>query len=150
MAKGKKKSNTGSHHYVAWGAGIGALAAGAAGAYFLYGTKEGKKQRKRLSSWVVRMKGDVMAKLENLKEVNEKAYHDVVDTVAARYKKLKTVDAKELSALVSDMKRHWKNIQKDVHGSAAKKTTRKRSSTQKKRSSSKKAASKKQSAAKKK
>lgn len=137
----KKKSNTKSR--AAWGIGLGALAAGAAGAYFLYGTKEGAKRRKQMKSWMVRMKGDVMKKLENLKEVNEEIYNKVIDEVGEQYKKVKSIDPQEVAGLVDSMKRYWKYVSKDLQTTVKKKSpsTKKRStgkSTTKKKATSKK------------
>ncbi len=52
----KQSNNTGK---VMAGVGIAALAAAAAGAVFLYGTDAGKKKRKEIKGWSLRMKADV-------------------------------------------------------------------------------------------
>ncbi len=83
-----------------------------AGAVFLYGTDAGKKKRKQIKGWTLKAKGEVMEKLENLKEVNEETYHKVVDTVTAKYKTLKTVAPEELEEVISDLKKSWKHIVK--------------------------------------
>jgi hypothetical protein len=90
--------------------GIGALAALSAGAYFLYGTKEGAKRRVKIKGWMLKAKGEVLEKMEALKEVNEEAYNNVVSTVMKKYAGLKNVDQSEVESLVSDLKKHWKNI----------------------------------------
>ncbi len=95
--------------------GIGALAALSAGAYFLYGTKEGAKKRVKVKGWMLKAKGEVMEKMESLKEMNEDAYNEVVNTVMKKYTGLKNVDPKEVDALFADIKKHWKNIQKHVN-----------------------------------
>ena len=96
------------------GAGVG-LAALAAGAHFLYG-KEGAQNRDKVRGWTLKARGEMLEKLEKLREVNEKKYHEVVDTVAARYKKLKQVDRKELNGLVKEAKGFWEKILKKVPG----------------------------------
>ncbi len=141
--KTSSKKETSTKKYVAWGAGIGALAAGAAGAYFLYGTKEGAKRRKKIKSWAVKMKADVMKKLENLKEVNEEVYNKVIDEVASQYKKVKSIDPEEVAVLVAEMKRYWKNVKKDIEPKVKKKTAKKKTSAKKK--TAKKASTKKKS-----
>lgn len=96
------------------GAGItAAIAAAAAGAYFLYGTKEGKKQRKKLESWGMKMKKETVAQMKKLKKVNEKEYHKVVDTVTKRFKNLKDVDPQELAQMARELKAYWKNIKRE-------------------------------------
>jgi hypothetical protein len=111
----KKESNVGML------VGLGALAALSAGAYFLYGTKEGAKRRVKIKGWMLKAKGEVLEKLELLKEVNEEAYNKVIDTVTKKYAGLKHVDQNEFDALVTDLKKHWKNIKKHLD-EATKKT----------------------------
>ncbi len=125
----KKKSN--SSNYFAWGAGLGALVAGVAGAYFLYGTKEGAKKRKKIKSWTLKMKGDVMKRLEDMKEVNEEVYNKVVDEVGSKYEKVKSIDPEEVAKLVVEMKRYWKHIQKDLKNSTQKKSPAKKKTVSK-------------------
>ena len=99
------------------------MVAAAAGAYFLYGTKEGKKQTKKIKGWALRAKGEVLEKLENIKEVNQEKYDQIVDAVSSRYQKLKNVDQSELAGMVKELKSHWKKIQNEL--SAGKKTIKK-------------------------
>lgn len=96
------------------GVGTGMAVALAAGAYYLYGTKSGAKTRKNVRGWAVKMKGDVMDKLEKMESVTESKYHGLVEATAKKYAKLSNVKEGELKALVSDMKRHWKNIKKEL------------------------------------
>ncbi len=93
---------------------IGAVAAATAGAYFLYGTKQGKHARKEIKGWTVRAKGEILEKIEGLKDVNEEAYHQVVDSVLKRYQSLKHIDSRELVQISREIKDHWKNIQKEI------------------------------------
>lgn len=120
----KDKSNSTS--CLTWGAGLGAIVAGVAGAYFLYGAKEGAKRRKKIKSWTLKMKGDVMKRLEDVKEVNEDVYNKVVDEVGAKYEKIKSIDPEEVANLVIEMKRYWKHIQKDIKTTVKKKTPAKK------------------------
>ena len=94
---------------------LGVIAALAAGAYFLYGTKEGAKKRKEVKSWALRMKADVMDKIEKVKDIDEEKYKKTIDVVAEKYKKkLKTVEKKEVERLRNDLKKHWRAIKKDL------------------------------------
>jgi hypothetical protein len=117
MAK-KTTQNDGmsTQNKVLMGAGIAALAAATAGAVFLYGTDAGKKKRKQIKSWTLKMQADVMDKMEKMKDVSEDAYHAVVDQVAKRYETAKNVDPIEVAAIVRDMKNHWKTIQRQLSG----------------------------------
>lgn len=109
---------------MAMGIGIAALAAAAAGAYFLYGTDAGKKKRKEVKGWMLKAKGEILEKMEGLKDVSQETYDQVVDTVAQRYEGVKNVDPIELAALVRDVKAHWNNIRKALEGGSKKKTSK--------------------------
>ena len=93
--------------------GLAAIAAGAAGAYFLYGTKEGAKMKKQIKGWTVKMKGEVIHKMESMKDVSEGNYHKLIDEVQKKYRGAKNIDPSELDKLIAELKSHWKNIKKE-------------------------------------
>jgi len=123
MAKAKKDDSS-TATKVAIGVGTGLAAALAAGAYYLYGTNDGKKKRAQLRGWMLKMKGDVMDQMEKVKEMNEDVYHKVIDTVADKYKKVKNIDNAEIESMVKDMKKHWKNIKAELSDKPAKKASK--------------------------
>ncbi|HEY9584112.1 MAG TPA: hypothetical protein VJI33_00825 [Candidatus Paceibacterota bacterium] len=85
------------------------LAAAAAGAYFFFGPK-GKKHRATTRAWAIKMKGDIVEKLERAKDVSEPIYNKIIDSVASEYKKGKKASQEEIVALAQDLKKHWKVI----------------------------------------
>ncbi|MFA5773531.1 MAG: hypothetical protein WC908_02560 [Candidatus Paceibacterota bacterium] len=91
------------------GAGVAVLSAAA---YVLFGP-QGKKNRKVIRGWAVKMKGEIIEEFENAKELTESVYYDIIDKVQARYSKFKNVDKEELALLIKDIKKHWKAIKKD-------------------------------------
>jgi uncharacterized protein (DUF2225 family) len=109
MAK-KKESNLGVKAALGIGAGVAAISAAA---YVLFGP-EGKKNRKIIRGWSVKMKGEIIEKFENAKELTEPVYHQILDTAEAKYAKLKNVDPEELKKLVAEIKKHWKSLKKDA------------------------------------
>jgi len=114
--KTTKKSPTSS------GLGIAAVAAAtAAGVYFLYGSKSATKNRKKVKGWMLKARGEVVEKMEKCKSVDKKDYEAIVDTVAKKYKKLKTVNTKEMSDLASELKGQWKDISKETKKKPVKK-----------------------------
>lgn len=96
------------------GLGIGMLAALSAGAYYLYGTKEGSKKRLKIRGWMLKAKGEIMEKMESMKEVNEETYNALVENVMKKYESVKSIDPAEVKDMVSDLKKHWKNIKKHL------------------------------------
>src|SRR3989338_6365228 len=108
----QKKNNLAKEVLV--GTGLVAVVAAAAGAYFLYGSKNAKQHRKQVKSWTLKAKGEVLEKLEKLKEVNEEIYHKVVNEVSKKYQAVKSIDKKDVEELVRELKSHWKSIAKEV------------------------------------
>lgn len=95
------------------GAGIAALAAGAAAAYFLYGPN-GAKNRKKVKTWMVQARADVLSRMEKLKEVNREAYDNIVETVARQYQAAKKLDTKDVAQFTKELKNYWRDIQRQM------------------------------------
>lgn len=108
MKKESQVKNVGKA--VAVGAGIAALSAAA---YVLFGP-EGKKNRKVIRGWAIKMKGEVIEKLENAKEISEPIYHDIVNKVSEKYAKVKNVNPEEFTKAVEDLRKQWKNMVRDA------------------------------------
>lgn len=113
--KANFKLDSGANHNVVKVLGIGAIAAAAAGAYFLYGTKEGAKKRTAIKGWMLKAKGEVLEKLEGLKDVSEENYNTILESVLNKYSSLKNIDKSDVDELVIDLKKHWKNIKKHLN-----------------------------------
>jgi hypothetical protein len=95
------------------GAGIGLAAIAAAGAYFLYGDKNARN-REKVRGWALKMKGEVLEKIENMKTIDRDTYLRMVDKVADRYSKLETISAAELRHLTVELKNAWAQIDKNL------------------------------------
>lgn len=106
----KKKQNSG----VGIGGAIVASVAAAAGAYFLYGTKEGAKQRNKVKGWALKAKGEVLEKIENIKDIDESKYKKIVDDVIAKYGKLKNDHEDEIKSIGTELHGYWKHIKKHL------------------------------------
>ncbi|MCK5026997.1 MAG: hypothetical protein KAS07_01120 [Candidatus Pacebacteria bacterium] len=113
MANDKEKK--GGH-----GFGLALVAAAAAAGYFLYGSKEGARNRKKVKGWMLKAKGEVLENIEKLKKIDEEDYNKIIDKVSDKYAKVKNLDSDEVYALMDDMRRHWKRIQKDIEPKAKK------------------------------
>lgn len=101
------------------GVGVGVAALGAA-AYLLFGPN-GKKNRKNIKGWAVKMKGEIIEKFEETKELTEPIYNEIIDKVQQKYAKMQSIDKKELEETVAEIKKNWKAIKK---GSVPKKTVK--------------------------
>lgn len=101
------------------GVGVGVAALSAA-AYLLFGPN-GKKNRKAIKGWAVKMKGEIIEKFEEAKELTEPVYNEIIDKVQQKYSKIQNIDKEELQATIAEIKKNWKAIQK---GNAPKKATK--------------------------
>jgi len=99
------------------GAGVAALSAAA---YVLFGPN-GKKNQKAIRGWAVKMKGEIIEEFEKTKELTESVYYDIVDKAEARYAKFKNVDQEELKGIISEIKKHWNALKKEVASKKSKK-----------------------------
>jgi len=101
------------------GAGVTVGAMALAG-YLMFGPNA-KKNRKVVRGWAVKMKGEIIEKIEQAKDVTEPVYNTIVDQVMEKYSKIKNIDQKELITLASDAKKHWKAMMKSKKVNKAKK-----------------------------
>ncbi len=93
---------------------LGASLAGfAATTYFFFGPK-GKKNQKHAKAWAIKMKADVIEKLEMARDITEPVYHEIIDSVAKEYAKGSKAGQKEIKELAQDLKKHWKTISKSA------------------------------------
>jgi len=85
------------------------LAGIAATAYFFLGPK-GKKHQQHAKAWAIKMKGDVIEKLEKAKEITLPVYNEIIDSVAKDYAKGAKASKAEIEAIAVDLKKHWRTI----------------------------------------
>ena len=117
MKKPTAKKGMSAGSIVALSAAAVALAAGS---YYFFGP-EGKKNRGKLKGWMIKMKGEIIEKMEQAKDISEESYHKIVDMIAAKYAKANKVAGPELAAFVGMLKSQWKGISKTPKKPAAKK-----------------------------
>jgi hypothetical protein len=112
----------------------GLVVAAIAGTYYVHGSKPAQKKIKQVKGWALKAKGEVLQKIETLKEVNEDLYHKAVDAIMSRYINIKNIDMTEVQAVTKELKSHWKNIKRELSGGTkvAKKTVKKATKVAKK------------------
>jgi hypothetical protein len=126
MKNKKTEETSDTLKYTAIGVSLATLAAGA---YFFFGPK-GKKHQKHAKAWVIKMKGDIIEKLESAKEVTEPIYNAIIDTVAKDYSKKIKNSQEDMAEIVDDLKKQWKNLHKAVK-SKTKSSTKKKTASKK-------------------
>lgn len=108
----KKKVQITKGQAVGLGVGLSAAVAAAAGAYFLYGSKNAARNRKVVKSWMLKAKAEVLEKLEQAQDMTQEEYEQLIDTVSSTYKDVKNASKVDLSGFKKEMKEHWKQIAK--------------------------------------
>ena len=59
-----------------------------------------------------------MERLENMKDLSESRYMEVVDQVVKQYKTAKKIAPAELNKFAKELKSHWKGIKSEVEKAA--------------------------------
>lgn len=152
----KKTTGMSTQQKVGIGIGLTTAAVAAAGAYFLYGSNDAKQNRKKVKSWMLKAKAEVLETLEQAQEMTEEEYDKLIDTVSGAYSRLKDASKADIATFKREMKQHWggieelaKPISKVMASTAAakkpaakKKTTAKKATTKKKTTTKKAATAK--------
>ena len=99
------------------GAGVLLAAVAAAGTYFLTG-KRGEKNCEKIAAWTLKMKGEVLEKMKELKALNREDFEALVDKIAVRYERAERVSAAEMKHLKSEVKGAWSHISKQLKKAA--------------------------------
>jgi len=94
------------------GVGLTTAAVAAVGAYFLYGSKNATKNRKKVKSWGLKAKGEVLSVLEKAEKITEGEFKDLVDKVARSYEKVEKLSKRELSEFKDEMAANWQDLVK--------------------------------------
>ena len=113
--KNTPKNQKDASHNIAIAAGItGLFASALLGAHFLFNTEKGKKSLKHLKSWSFKMKGELLEKVEKIKNIDESTYTKIVDDLSAKYSKVKGMTMEEISEITKELKSNWKKIKDEA------------------------------------
>lgn len=108
----KKKSDISNAQKLGIGVGLTTAAVAAVGAYFLYGSKDAPKNRKKVKSWALKAKGEVLEVLEHAEKITEGEFNDLVDGVVKTYAKVEKLSKKELADFKKEMGENWQDLVK--------------------------------------
>ena len=112
--KKTQNNNSGGMKLLVFGASLAGLAA----AYFFLGPKS-KKNIENTKSWAIKMRGDIVEKLEKARGLSEDIYNDIIDSVATKYEKKAKSSSKEIRALAQNLKTHWSALSLSAKGKKA-------------------------------
>lgn len=105
-----KKTDISNAQKLGIGVGLTTAAVAAVGAYFLYGSKDAAKNRKKVKSWALKAKGEVLEALEKAEKITESEFKELVDGVATAYGKSKKLSKKELAEFKKEMSDNWQEL----------------------------------------
>lgn len=86
---------------------IGAAALAAAGAYYLYGSKNAQKNRAQVKTWALRARNEVMRELEKVRELDLEQYKALITPIIKRYARLGEATQSEIRKLIGDFIAGW-------------------------------------------
>ena len=107
-----KKSDISNAQKLGIGVGLTTAAVAAVGAYFLYGTKDAKKNRKQVKSWALKAKGEVLGVLEKAGKMTQGEFNELVNNVVGTYAKAEKVSKKDLEEFKQEMSENWQGLVK--------------------------------------
>ena len=114
MAQKKTEKSMSTAQKVGLGVGLTAAAIAAAGGYFLYGSKNAAQNRKKVKSWTLKAKGEVLEALEKAGRITEEEYKALVEAASGTYGALQKATKGELKEFQAEMHDHWKKLQKST------------------------------------
>lgn len=81
------------------------------GGYFLFGSKNAKRNRQKVEDHIEDAKADVMARLKKIKKLSRDKYYEIVDDVSNKYSEMKKIGAEKVDALRDGLKEKWEEIE---------------------------------------
>ncbi len=124
MSRKKKATSKGisSEKKIGIGLVLTAAAASAVGSYFLYGSKDADKNRKKVKSWMLKAKGEVLEQLEKTKHLTYDEYVQIIGQVGSAYAGLQDTSKKDIQDFTKEMKSYWDALKEEVESTATKAT----------------------------
>jgi hypothetical protein len=108
----KKQTDISNAQKLGIGVGLTTAAVAAVGAYFLYGSKDAPKNRKKVKSWALKAKGEVLEVLEKAEKITEGEFNELVAGVAKTYGTVQKLSKKEMAEFKKEMADNWQDLVK--------------------------------------
>lgn len=107
MAKNTSKKGLSDGEKVGIGVALTTAAIAAAGSYFLYASPNAAKNRKKVKSWTLKAKGEVLEAMEKAGKMSMEEYQTLLDGVVAGYAQMKSASKADLSEFKKEMMDNW-------------------------------------------
>ncbi|HVW71558.1 MAG TPA: hypothetical protein VHB93_00185 [Candidatus Paceibacterota bacterium] len=95
-------------------AGLAAVGAAAAAGYYFYASDNAKKHRKQAAKWANSFKKEALREVRALQKVDARSVARAVDTAAATYATVRSVDREDLARAAKELKANWQRIQAEA------------------------------------
>jgi len=94
----------------------GATMAGAAGAYYLYGSEDAAKNRRKVGAWMRRAEREIVHEAKRLKGTafTQENANRIIAAVARRYKMARGLDPQDVQRFVAAVQKSWHDAGKTV------------------------------------
>lgn len=89
--------------------------AAAIGGYFLFGSKNAKKNRQKIEDGIESAKNEVMTRIKKIKKLTKAKYDEIVDDIADKYSAIKEFGQEKADELRDELKSKWEEIEKEAH-----------------------------------
>jgi gas vesicle protein len=90
--------------------GIGAGIAAIATATYYFKGPHGKEHSKKMKGWMIKMKGEIIDRIEDAKDLTKEKYEDIIDTVASTSSATLKASKEEINDFADELKSHWDDI----------------------------------------
>lgn len=92
----------------------GALVATIVSGYYLFGSKNAKRNRDSVEKWIDDARDEVLTQVKKVKKISKQKYDEIVDTVIDKYESMKEVGKEKAEKFRKEMKDHWNSIEKEA------------------------------------
>jgi hypothetical protein len=93
----------------------GAVAALLAGGFFLFGSKNAKRNRQNVEWWVEDAKDEVLSNVKKIKNLTRSKFEETIDKVIDKYADFKDATKEKVDGLREELRSRWDEVEKEVN-----------------------------------
>ena len=81
------------------------------GGYFLFASKNARKNRQRVEGDFEDAKAELIARLKKIQRLSRNTYYEIVDDVSDKYSQMKKAGAEKVDEIREELKNKWVEIE---------------------------------------
>ncbi len=81
------------------------------GGYFLFASKNARKNRQKVEDDLSDIKADLIARLKKIQRLTRNTYYEIVDDVSDKYSKMKKAGVEKVDEMREELKGKWEEIE---------------------------------------